>query len=205
MGVPSEEARRLQQSSTRDAAAKHIIRRAVVLSGATGFTCGLPGYLATPITVPSNVTGVLLIQFHMCASIAALSGKDPLDSDVRERAIQCVMDDVDPDETNREGDATASDTEQKNGAEEDEADSSDREIFGLIGRVASKLGERGVRFAGEQAMRWTYKKARSRASRGLPFLGGVIGAVTDSMDTQAVGSRARLVFQPELASKDQGQ
>ena len=195
LGVPTDEARRLHQTMPPDAAADLLIRRAVVLSGATGFVCGLPGYLAMPVTVPSNVAGVLLIQLHMCASIAALNTHDPHDPAVRERAIQIVLNSTDHDGIG------ASDTKMAHANQESEQDgpngeTPNDEVLGLLGRVTSKLGERGIRFIGEQAIRWAYRTARrtNHGSRSLPFLGGAIGAVTDSMDTQSVGKQARHIF-----------
>jgi len=191
LGAPADEARRLQQTMRSDAAADLLIRRAVVLSGATGFACGLPGYLAMPITVPSNVGGVLLIQLHLCASIAALNAGDPHDPAVREQTIQIILNDANHDEIEASDTETAPSDQER---EHDEAGgkTSDDEVMGLLGRVTSKLGERGVRFVGEQAIQWAYRARHG--SRSLPFLGGAIGAVTDSMDTQSVGKQARRVF-----------
>jgi hypothetical protein len=53
-----------------------------------------------------------------------------------------------------------------------------------------------MRFIGEQAIQWAYRAARqaNHGSRSLPLFGGAIGAVTDGMETQSVGKRARRAF-----------
>jgi hypothetical protein len=204
LGVPTEEAQRLHRNTHRDAAADYVVRRAVVLSSATGFACGLPGYLAMPVTVPSNVAGVLLVQFHMCASIAALADWDPQDLSVRKRSIECVLDspqDLQGEPTNRANNPVNADAvEGINGQDEQDEQKADAsppdEITELLRRITGKFGERGLRFISERAIRWAYNSVRraDHGARSLPFLGGAIGAVTDGVDTQSVGERARQTF-----------
>jgi CO/xanthine dehydrogenase Mo-binding subunit len=63
---------------------------------------------------------------------------------------------------------------------------------GLARRVGIKLGERGVRFASEQAVRWV-----GRRTRTLPLVGGVVGGYSDLQSTQAVARRATNCYLPE--------
>lgn len=152
-------------SSPREAA-DHVRRRYTVYCATLGFACGLPGYASSPVTVPTNVAGVFLLQLHMCAVIAVIGGNDPEDDDVREQSVQCVLD-----LSTVESDSTG--------------------WTGLARRVGIKLGERGVRYAGEQAVRWV-----GRRTRWLPLVGGVIGGYSDLQSTQAVGRRATQLFLP---------
>ncbi|WP_143815392.1 hypothetical protein [Longibacter salinarum] len=203
LGRPADEARYLRPIMNHDEAARHIIRRAVTVSGTTGFVMGLPGYLTMPITVPSNVGGVLLIQLHMCATLAALQDHDPHTDTVREASIRCVLatrDDIEVDRADRgPGSSTTSRTEH-------DPDTGDEEVIGLIDRFTTKLGERGIRFLGEQAFRLGSYAARraNHASRSLPLLGGAIGAISDGMETRAVGDRAQRTFSelPSLSGGD---
>lgn len=70
------------------------------------------------------------------------------------------------------------------------------EVTGVVDRFVTKLGERGIRFLGEQAFRLGARAARGmgQASRSLPLLGGAIGAVSDGMTTEKIGRRARASF-----------
>lgn len=159
-----------------------LVNRYVALSGATGFAFGLPGYTAMPVTIPSNVATLLLIQCHLCATIAARSGRDPQEEAVRERAIQCVL-------NSQELDFLSDD------------DATDSEVTGLTDQIVSKLGERGVRLLGELATGWIQRAVRKTARssgllrpRNLPLLGGAFGAINDGSSTRAVGKRAQRAF-----------
>ncbi len=165
-----------------DKRARRLINRYVAMSGATGFAFGLPGYSAMPVTIPTNVASILLLQFHLCASLAAMGGRDPQEESVRERSIQCVL-------NSRELDLLSGDAEN------------DSEASDLADRVASKLSERGARLIGEVATGWIQQAVSQTARssgflrpRNLPLLGGVFGAINDGASTRAVGKRAQHAF-----------
>lgn len=117
-------------AAERDEAARRLVERYTWLSGATGFLCGLPGYLSLPLTLPANVAGVLVLQLHLAQMVALLYGHDPADPDVRERCIGRVV--------------------GRWRREDDE----------LVHRCVDKIGERGVRLVGEQGYRLVGLPAR---------------------------------------------
>lgn len=183
---PSEQESSKPQSSLGkaeiDKRAHRLINRYVALSGATGFAFGLPGYSAMPLTIPTNVASILLLQFHLCASLAALGGRDPQEESVRERSIECVL-------NSRELDVLSENT------------GDDPDASNLADRIASKLSERGARLIGEVATGWIQKAVGQTARstgflrpRNLPLLGGVFGALNDGASTRAVGKRAQDAF-----------
>lgn len=170
------------QTSVSDERVDRLINRYVAMSSATGFAFGLPGYAAMPLTIPSNIGALLLIQCHLCATLAATSGRDPQEDAVREKAIECIL-------NSQELEILSS------------ADVEDREASGLADRLVSKLSERGARLIGELATGWI-QKAVSRAARSsgilrprnLPLLGGAVGAINDGASTRAVGRSAQRAF-----------
>lgn len=185
LGTPTEAARAFQtETSSLATAADRLTQRYVLLCGATGFACGLPGYLSMPLTIPANLAGVLLLQFHLGATLAVLAGRDPHDAAVRERVIGCIMDgrDAGPE-------ATA--------AREHDREVADEEALGLLDRLGTKLGERGVRFIGEQAVQWAGRAARRsrRGTRSLPLLGGAVAGLADGYATREASRRVRRTFQ----------
>lgn len=167
LGTPAASAQAfLKNASSPQMAADRARRRYTLYSTLVGFTFGLPGYASAPVTVPANVTGVLILQLHMCAVIAVIGGRDPEDEDVREQSVQCVL-------------YSTSESESSGWK-------------GFAQRVGVKIGERGVRYASEKAVRWV-----GRRTRALPLIGGVIGGYSDLHSTQAVGRRATKLFLTE--------
>ncbi len=167
LGTPEAVARRFQTLSAGDAA-RRLDASYTTLCGGAGFAFGLPGLLTAPVTVPANVAGVLLLQLHLCAATAAARGRDPHEAAVREACIACVM-------------------------RRSDADSQRDETESLLARLGTKIVERGIRVAAEQAPRFLRHSARS-----LPLMGGVIGGATDAYATREVARAARAAFAPGM-------
>lgn len=166
LGTPQEIGRRFQEgTATQGEAAHQLVQLYAALCGLTGFVCGLPGFLALPVTVPTNVAGVALLHLHMCAALAVLHGEDPTDPATRERCIRCVLGDM-------------------------EAQAESDETKGVAERFGFKLAERGARFVAEQLV----KRATGQVVRRLPLLGGILGGASDTYATERVAKAARLAF-----------
>jgi hypothetical protein len=173
LGTPTTSAHRFT-----DAEGSHntdtLIAYYTGLSGATGFVCGLPGFLMLPVTLPTNVVGVAALQMHMSASIAVMGGHDLQAPQTRDRCIDCLLEKVDHSGSNTEEEEMAT-------------------------RTGIKLAERAVRYTAAKSMRLARKAARSYAlrklgARRLPLIGGVLGASTDAYVTRHVGQCARRTF-----------
>lgn len=172
-GTPVESARRFGGASgTSQEKADRIISVYASMGGATGFACGVPGILLSPITLPSNIAGVAFIQMHMAASIAALGDHNLEEEGIRDRCISCLLDKITESGVNTEGEEVAT-------------------------RTGIKLAERGVRVAfgltlGGRATRGLL--VRRTALRRVPLIGGVIGAGSDAYVTAHVGRCAKKAF-----------
>ena len=161
-----------------------LVRRHVALTTAAGFASGLGGWLTLPIVLPANLAGVALVQLHMVASVAALAGHDPATPHVREQVLGCLI----------------------GIASQDPARDADAET---MDRVGLKLAEKGLKLVLSGAIRtarWGAAKVaegvQSRVLRGIPLVGGVIGAVSDGYVTMQVARAARDTFQGGLPHHD---
>lgn len=180
LGTPAETAGRfLSGPGTLTERAEEMSKTHTMLCASTGFVCGLPGFLMLPITLPTNLAGVALIQLHLVAATAFMGGHDPHDPAVRERAIGCLL-----------GRGTEEPTEENEAVE-------------VIDRSAVKLAERGIRFLAEstvglaaRASRWGVTKVVTRQfpRRSLPLVGGVLGGASDAYSTGKVAEAARQAF-----------
>lgn len=178
LGTPQELAASIRDGGgSAEEQIERLVRRHIALSSATGFVTGLGGWLTLPITLPADLVGVALLQLHMAASVAALAGHDPTLPVNRERVIGCLVG-VNPEDDGR-------DIEQE-----------------TIDRTALKVAEKGLNFVISnvgQLMSWGTKKVvegqiKRRLIRGVPVIGGVIGAVSDGYVTAQVSRAARDTF-----------
>ncbi|HEX8297619.1 MAG TPA: EcsC family protein [Rubricoccaceae bacterium] len=161
-----------------------LVRRHVAITTAAGFASGLGGWLTLPVVLPANLAGVALVQLHMVASVAALAGHDPAAPHVREQVLGCLIG-IAPEDPARDADAETMD------------------------RVGLKLAEKGLKLVVSGALRtarWGATKVaegvQSRVLRGIPLVGGVIGAVSDGYVTMQVARTARDTFQGGLPHHD---
>lgn len=178
LGTPQELAASIREGGgSAEDQVDRLVRRHIALSSATGFVTGLGGWLTLPITLPADLVGVALLQLHMAASVAALAGHDPTLPVNRERVVGCLV----------------------GIAQEQDGRDIEQET---IDRTALKVAERGLNFVISnvgQLISWSTKKVvegqiKRRLIRGVPVIGGVIGAVSDGYVTTQVSRAARDTF-----------
>ncbi len=186
LGTPMELAAEVrQQGGTVDEQVDRLIRLHVAGSSAAGFLSGLGGWLTLPLTIPANLAAVASLQLHMAASVASLAGHDPRQAGTRERVLRCLIGagPADP----------ARDAEQE-----------------TLDRVGLKLAERGLNLVLSSAVgaaKWGARKVvsrqvRRRFLRGIPLVGGFIGAASDGYVTTKVAQAARDEFIGGIPEKD---
>ena len=177
LGTPQSVAAEVRAAGgSTDEQIDRLVRRHVALSASAGFLSGLGGWLTLPVVLPANMAAVASLQLHMAASVASLAGLDPRSGATRDRVLACLVGSgpVDP----------ARDAEQE-----------------TLDRVGLKLAERGINLvvsATVGAAKWGAKKAagrvQRRALRGIPLVGGFIGAASDGYVTMKVAEAARDEF-----------
>jgi EcsC protein family len=84
------EAQLREQKGNVDKAVHEVIENHVRYAAAQGFVTNVGGLVTIAITIPTNITGLALIQCRMIAGIAHLRGYDLDDPRVR-NAILCCM------------------------------------------------------------------------------------------------------------------
>lgn len=178
LGSPTDLAADIRrEGGTIEEQVDRLVRRHVALSASAGFLSGLGGWLTLPVVLPANLAAVASVQLHMAASVAALAGHDPRQAGTRERVLQCLV-----------GAGPA-----------DPARDADQET---LDRFGLKLAERGLNLVVSSAVgavKWGTKQVvqgqvKRKLLRGIPLVGGFIGAASDGYVTSKVAQAARDEF-----------
>jgi hypothetical protein len=80
-----------EQKGNVDKAIREVIENNVRLAGAQGFLTNIGGLVTMTVTVPTNITGLALIQCRMVAGIAHLRGYDLADKRTRNAILASLL------------------------------------------------------------------------------------------------------------------
>lgn len=85
------EAQLKEQGGDVEKAVREVIENHVRYAAAQGFVTNIGGLVTVALTIPTNITGVALIQCRMIAGIAHLRGYDLDDPRVRNAVLTCLL------------------------------------------------------------------------------------------------------------------
>lgn len=165
-----------------DRALDTVVRKHLKLAAAGGFVTGLGGFVTLPVALPANVVEFYAIATRMVGSIASLRGYDLHQQGVRSAVMLTLIG------------ADADDLLKKAG-------------FATTGRLANLAAQRlpgptlmvlnkGIGF---RLVSSAGKSALSRFGKGVPVVGGVIGAGVDVYLLRRIAEHARREFPPRAA------
>lgn len=80
-----------EQHGNVDRAIHEVIENHVRYAGAQGFLTNLGGLVTATVTIPTNITGLALVECRMIAGIAHLRGYDLEDPRVRNAILTCLL------------------------------------------------------------------------------------------------------------------
>ncbi len=80
-----------EQDGDVDKAVHEVIENHVRFAGAQGFATNIGGLVTAALTIPTNITGLALVQCRMVAGIAHLRGYDLEDQRVRNAILACIL------------------------------------------------------------------------------------------------------------------
>ncbi|HEX6148895.1 EcsC family protein [Nocardioides sp.] len=168
------EAQLEEQHGDIDRAIHEVIENHVRYAGAQGFVTNMGGLVTAAVAIPTNITGLALIECRMVAGIAHLRGYDLDDSRVRNAILVCLL-----------GDETVSDMVKKKKLPAPPmalatAPSYDPGLdVSVSGIVAADLI---TKVAG--------KRLATTVGRRVPVVGGVVGAGADGIHAWRIGRYA---------------
>lgn len=156
-----------------------IVAAHTKLAAAGGFVTGLGGFITLPVALPANVAGFYIIATRMAAAIAAVRGYDLRDPSVRSAILLSLVG------------ADADDLLKKAG-------------YATTGRLSNLVTERlpgtvlmavnkGVGF---RLLTQVGKKTFAKLGRGVPFVGGILGAGLDGFMIHRLADHVKHEFPP---------
>ena len=167
----------LAKTSSREKAIDKLIGYQTVLCGTNGFITGLGGLLALPVTIPTNVAGVIYVQLRMIAAIAHINGYDIYSDQVRTIAYACLTG------------SSAANILKNVGIKISEkmAVNALKKVPGaILIKINQQVGFRLVTKFGQKGLVNVIKM--------MPLVGGVVGGVFDTGMTLTIGNIAKKVF-----------
>lgn len=163
-----------EQKGDRDKAVRELVENHVRFAGAQGFVTNIGGLVTAPLTIPTNVTGLALLQCRMVAGIAHLRGYDLDDAKVRNAILVTILGEDDVKDLVKRKKLPAPPMAIATAPVRDESLDTlvSREVANsIIGRI-------------------TGKRLAISVSRRVPLLGGVVGAGADGYATWMIGRYA---------------
>ncbi len=169
-----------EQHGDLDETVKAIIEYHVRLAGAQGFLTNIGGLVTMTVTVPTNITGLALIQCRMVAAIAHLRGYDVEDRRVRNAILACLL-----------------------GEERMLAMIRKKKLPGTPMALATAPVHdpdldvlMANEVAAEMITRIAGKRIATTVGRRVPVVGGLVGAGTDGYSTWQIGRYVDREFLP---------
>ncbi|MFL6155773.1 MAG: EcsC family protein [Marmoricola sp.] len=169
-----------QNDGDVEQAGRGVIENHVRYAGLGGFVTNVGGLVTMAVTVPTNITGLALIQCRMVAGILHLRGYDLEDPRTRDAILACLLGEEAVLKMVKKRTLPGSPMEIANTLVHD--DTLDDQ---LANEVASELITRA---AG--------KRMVTVVGRRVPVVGGVVGASTDAFVTWKIGRYVEREFLP---------
>lgn len=163
-----------------DKAINDLIRVHVAMAGTAGFATNIGGLVTVAVTLPTNLTGLAVIQSRLVACIAHLRGFDINDPRVRNGILMTQLGD---ERVRKQIKAKKLPGTPMAVATAPAYDPS------LDRVVASEV-------AAEMLTSIAGKRLATTVGKHLPVIGGAVGAGTDGWETYQVGRYARREFLP---------
>ena len=167
----------LAKTSSIEKAIDKLIGYQTVLCGTNGFITGLGGLLVLPVTIPTNVAGVIYVQLRMIAAIAHINGYDIYSDQVRTIAYACLTG------------SSAANILKNMGikiSEKMAVNALKRVPGAILIKINQQVGFRLVTKFGQKGLVNVIKM--------MPLVGGVVGGVFDTGMTLTIGNIAKKVF-----------
>lgn len=143
----------------------------------SGFMTGFGGVLTMPVTIPANVTTVILFQMRMIAAIAKMRGYD-LKSDQVQTFVYATL-----------AGTTVADVMKKTGVIV-----GNKMLLGVVRKIPGKTLTKINQAVGFRLVTKLGSKGTINLWKAVPVAGAVVGGTIDTLATKTIGSLAKKTF-----------
>jgi hypothetical protein len=172
-----------EQRGHVDKAIHEVIENHVRYAGAQGFLTNLGGLTTMAFTVPTNITGLALVECRMIAGIAHLRGYDLLDPRVRNAILVCLLGDDEVETLVKKKKLPAPPMALATAPTHDPE----------LDRIVSSL------VASDLITKVAGKRLAITVGRRVPVVGGLVGMGADGYATWRIGRYAERELLPRAA------
>ena len=172
--VKAAEKQLAEQHGDVDKAIREVVENHVALASAGGFVTNLGGLVTAAVLIPTNVSGLAIIQCRMVAAIAHLRGYDLDDPRTRNAILVCLLGE---DRVSRQV------KRKKLPAPPMAVATAPTHDVTLDKVIATEV-------AAEMINRVAGKRLAATVGRRIPVVGGVVGAGSDAWATFQIGRYA---------------
>lgn len=164
-------------ATSKKKAVNKLITSHNIKAASAGFLAGLPGLLATPVTIPANIAAVMYLQIRMICAIAVLGGYNVKDEKIKELVYLCLAGN------------TAAEI-MKDATLSIEKRVAEKVLQSLSTKSINSFNQK----AGFRVMQAVSPKLITRFTKALPVVSGVIGGLYDLRQTNHVAKLAKDTF-----------
>lgn len=161
----------------KETAIEKLIQTQAAKAATSGFVTGFGGLLAMPVTLPANITSVLLVQMRMIAAIAHIRGYDLSDDQVKTYVYVALTG------------TTVSDIAKKAGIT-----IGNKLLTGMIKKIPGTILTKINQAVGFRLVTNFGTKGVVNLGKLVPVAGAVIGGTVDTMATLAIANGAKNAF-----------
>ncbi len=174
-----------EQRGNVERAIHEVIENHVRYAGLQGFVTNVGGLVTAAITIPTNITGLALIQCRMIAGIAHLRGYDLDDPRVRNAILTCLL-----------GEDTVNSLVKKRKLPAPPMAIATAPVFDPdLDRIIS------AEVASELITKVAGKRLAVTVGRRVPVVGGLVGLGADGYATWRIGRYADRELLPRAATR----
>lgn len=167
----------LEKEADARKAAEKMIALQCTKSTVSGFVTGFGGFITMPVTLPANITSVLIVQMRMIAATAYMAGLDTKSDQVQTLVYACLAG------------VSVAEIIKKAGIEFG-VKFGKHMVEKIPGKVLVKINQKvGFRFLTKFG-----EKGIINIGKMVPVIGAVIGGGFDLVETSIIGNRAISMF-----------